>query len=150
MATSSCARQPSFSLLAARARLSLEHIEYLYSKRLGSRSLISKVTCWGPVGGCCWHCLRLLGHIVSLVCPLFTLTENSVFWSARHAQRRDGYGQTPEITQQTDRLCASAVAANLPHRKGSRISGWYVELLLAEEGREDKGEESHLCLGSGC
>lgn len=51
MATSSCAQQLLFSLLAAQARLSLEHIEYLYSKRLGSRSLISKVTRWGPVGG---------------------------------------------------------------------------------------------------
>lgn len=74
--TSSCARQTSFSLLAAQARLSLEHIEYLYGKRLESRSLISKVTCLGPCGGgdgCCWHCLWLLGHIVSSVCPLILL-----------------------------------------------------------------------------
>lgn len=50
MTAPSSAQQPSFSLPAARARLSLVHIEYLYSKRLGSRSLISKVTCWASAG----------------------------------------------------------------------------------------------------
>lgn len=43
--------QPSFSLPPARARLSLVRIEYLYSRRHGGGSLISKVTCWSSVGG---------------------------------------------------------------------------------------------------
>lgn len=73
-----------FSLLAAQARLSLEHIEYLYSKLLGSRSLISKVTCLGPgVGGVA------LASAIGTYCLLsvsfnFTLTEDSVFWTAGH------------------------------------------------------------------
>ena len=81
------------------------------------------MTCWGPEGGGgaggggCWHRLWLLGHIVSSVCPLFISTEDSVFWSAPLTQRRDGYGQTPEIPDQADR---------------------------SEEVREDKGEESHF------
>lgn len=92
-------------LLAAQARLSLEHIEYLYSKRLGSRSLISKVTCWGPVcvcgpeGGCAGGTGFGSWDVLSPQCVL------SVF-CARRAQRRDGVWSTSrnnkaERSQQT-------------------------------------------------
>lgn len=71
------------SLPAARARLSLVHIEYLYSRWLGSRSLISKVTCRSLRGGCWCAGVGLgwshMGHIVSSVCPFIPLRQRIRF-----------------------------------------------------------------------
>lgn len=93
---------PSLSLLHEPG-LSLVRIEYLYSVWLGSRSLISKVTCWASAGSAAVRGLAWDGVTWDILSPqcvlLFTDTVDYVFWRSAYAAHKGesqqaGYGRT--------------------------------------------------------